>query len=380
MAISRIKVSNFKSFDELDLELRPLNVVVGANATGKSNFLEIFRFLRDLAEHGLADAVSRQGGMEFLYRRGGTGPLRVEVTESSGATLETSHGYRYALELKPQADGVFEVAREELIRRSVDSSLSRLVREGKRIEVQPDQHRVLQEALTRGSRSPRSNESVLEVRGWELPSGWKQISFFDLDPKPSKDAVPISGSSRLEPNGNNLAIVLRNLFQDEERRQEFLLLVQSILPFVGDVRVDRFTERHLLVAVQERYALSYLPASFLSDGTIEVLALIVVLYFEQAPTVLVEEPWRHLHPHLLSRLASMLQEAAQLRQIVVTTHNPELVKHAELDDLLLVHRDEQGRSRILRPSESREVQIFLENDLGVEDLFVQDLLSFGHAV
>src|SRR4051794_2873349 len=80
--LTRIKVSNFKSFDELDVELRPLNIVVGSNAAGKSNFLEIFRFLRDIAVEGLENAVSLQGGMEFLtnLQIGHTQPISVEVT------------------------------------------------------------------------------------------------------------------------------------------------------------------------------------------------------------------------------------------------------------------------------------------------------------
>jgi AAA15 family ATPase/GTPase len=56
MMIERIRLSNFKSFDELELELRPLNILVGANAAGKSNFLEIFRFVRDVSDHGLGRA------------------------------------------------------------------------------------------------------------------------------------------------------------------------------------------------------------------------------------------------------------------------------------------------------------------------------------
>ncbi|HEX5717476.1 MAG TPA: AAA family ATPase [Thermoanaerobaculia bacterium] len=79
MAITKIKVSNFKSFDKLEVELRPLNVVVGGNASGKSNFLEVFRFLRDLGRHGLEDAISLQGGMEYLnnLRIGSAQPLSI---------------------------------------------------------------------------------------------------------------------------------------------------------------------------------------------------------------------------------------------------------------------------------------------------------------
>ena len=66
MAIRKIAVSNFKSFDEIDLELRDFNILIGANASGKSNFIQIFRFLRDIQNFGLDNAISLQGGVEYL--------------------------------------------------------------------------------------------------------------------------------------------------------------------------------------------------------------------------------------------------------------------------------------------------------------------------
>ena len=64
-------------------------------------------------------------------------------------------------------------------------------------------------------------------------------------------------------------------------------------------------------------------------------------------------------------------------QIIVTTHNPEVVKYAGVDNLLLVSRGRDGFSRIYRPLEKDEIKIFLENDLGIEELFVQNLLEVG---
>src|SRR3989442_14807217 len=66
MAIRKIKVSNFKSFKNLDVELREFNALIGANASGKSNFIQIFTFLRDIVKHGLENAISLQGGTEYL--------------------------------------------------------------------------------------------------------------------------------------------------------------------------------------------------------------------------------------------------------------------------------------------------------------------------
>ena len=129
--------------------------------------------------------------------------------------------------------------------------------------------------------------------------------------------------------------------------------------------------------MRESFSEDYLPASFLSDGTIHLTALILALYFDKAPIVIIEEPERNSHPRLISKVAAMLADASKQKPVIVTTHNPELVKHARIEDLLLVHRDADGFSRISRPAENEQLRTFLENDLGVEDLYVQDLLGVG---
>lgn len=66
MAIKRIEIQNFKSFRHQAIELGQFNVLIGANASGKSNFLQIFKFISDIARHGLNNAISIQGGVEYL--------------------------------------------------------------------------------------------------------------------------------------------------------------------------------------------------------------------------------------------------------------------------------------------------------------------------
>ena len=66
ISLEHIKVRNFKSFKNLDISLNKFNIVIGANASGKSNFAQLFKFFSDIALYGLEDAISRQGGMEYL--------------------------------------------------------------------------------------------------------------------------------------------------------------------------------------------------------------------------------------------------------------------------------------------------------------------------
>jgi predicted ATPase len=321
MAIKNIKVSNFKSFDVLEVDLHPLNIVIGANAAGKSNFLEIFRFVRDISEHGVENAVSLQGGMEYLanLRIGASRPVALEIL----------------LDEHPVGFGFLLLA----------------------IDYPP------------GFRG----EVAADLRRFLGP-----LAVFDLDPKLPKKATPITGKADLEPDGSNLAIVLRNLLQNEETRKQLTLILRDLLPFVADLKVDRFADKSLLISLEESFSAgSYLPASFLSDGTIHLTALILALYFDKAPVVIIEEPERNIHPHLISKVAAMLVDASRKKQVIVTTHNPELVKHARLEDLLLVRRDAEGFSRISRPAENAQLKVFLENDLGVDELYVQDLLGVG---
>lgn len=336
--ITKVKVSNFKSFDELEVELRPLNIVVGSNAAGKSNFLEIFRFIRDIAVEGLENAVSLQGGMEFLanLQIGSTKPISVEVTSQDKYLRSFLHRdefvYRIELVSAPEYPG-FKVITE-----------------------------------------PRGVLKDLYLR---ILAGF---AIFDLDPKLPKKAAPVSGRAYLEPDGSNLALVLRNLLQNPEDQAAFIRLTQDALPFIDNLEVERFADKSLLISAKERFSDRPIPASFLSDGTIHLAALIVALYFHPASIVIIEEPERNIHPHLISKVVRMLADASRKKQVIVTTHNPELVKHADLADLLLVTRDEKGFSHVTRPAESAELKVFLENDLGVDELYVQNLLGVGHDV
>jgi len=132
----------------------------------------------------------------------------------------------------------------------------------------------------------------------------------------------------------------------------------------------------VLVRLRETYNKdTYLPASFISDGTINILALIIALYFEEKPLIVIEEPERNLHPSLLPRVVEMLKEASTNKQIIVTTQSAEIVRHTDLADLLFITRDAKGYSEIYRPGEKEEIKTFLQNEVGIEDLYIQNLLG-----
>ena len=134
MQIKKIKVSNFKSFDEVEIELGRFNVLIGANASGKSNFINILQFLKDIAEYGLDNAISMQGGVDYIrnINIGASKNLSIELhidskdkpvksfgfgkEEDERLILISAHEFRYkfSIEFNKRGRG-YNVADERLV-------------------------------------------------------------------------------------------------------------------------------------------------------------------------------------------------------------------------------------------------------------------------
>lgn len=416
MSLKRIGVTNFKSFEELEVELSKFNVLIGANASGKSNFVQIFQFLREIANFGLKNAVSMQGGVEYLrnINIGASENLSLKVVsdkEFKFLGIQTKEGllgikifettYEFALKFRRRGLG-FEIAKDNLTQKC---KFVRLERPKKKIEekeeigqgeiilsrangkVKIDLHKPEQISIEEDDIYPPflredklfPSTLLLENPFFFMPRLYRifsDISIYDFDPKLPKKATPITGKAELEEDGNNLSIILKNITESREKRRKLFDFVKDLLPFIGNLDVEKFADKSLLFKLQEIYfANQYLPASLISDGTINITALIVALYFEEKLLTIIEEPERNIHPYLISKVVNMMKDASQKKQIIVTTHNPEIVKYAGTDNILLVSRDEKGFSTVSRPIDKKEVKTFLQNEIGIEELYIQNLLG-----
>ena len=442
VAITKLTVENFKSFDKLEVEMRPFNIVVGSNASGKSNFLDVFRFLRDIEARSLESAIGIRGGAETLrnFNLDENQVLRIRVetddiqrhlvkvvadsalgAESDQTTYELSihfgeseAGFEVVtdrlvehftiLELHPAADldgsdarfwvprvtvPVYSAPGMYVERRNLGSGKTLYFREGDSIKCcveLPEGIPFTEEdfSIRHGSswELGRPQEGMLErfPRLVFLSGGIRSlanISAYDFDPRKAQQAVPPTGSRELDSSAENLAVVLRDILRRPESKNRLINLVSALLPFVSDLGVEEFGFGQLITTLTERFSDEghRLPAAFASDGTIACLALVVALYFQESSVAIFEEPDRHVHPHLASRVMQMMNEVTDTTQVIVTTHNPELLRHANLEDILLVTRGSDGNSEVTRPADSEVVNLFLQNELGVEDLFAQDLLA-----
>ncbi len=412
MTIKRIRISNFKSFKDLELELGNLNVLIGANASGKSNFIQVFKFLRDIKINGLDNAISMQGGIEYMRNIavGASKNLSLEVayhpSEVLGFTVKKDKKlirldpievtYKLNMSFKRRGLG-FEIPEERF---SLVCKLFELEKQNgktkEKEELGPGEIIIAKAygkleklELKKSNNIPVEEEDVFSSC-WKERRPSKELlieflhfpvipiphaSIYDFDPKLPKRAIPITGKAELEEDGNNLAIALNNILKDRDRKRKFSNLIKDLLPFVEGIDTEKFADKSLLFKLKESYFRGPLPASLISDGTINITALIMALYFDKNPLTIIEEPERNIHPHLISKVIEMMKEASKDKQIVVTTHNPEVVRYAGLENILLVSRDKKGFSTISRPADKEEVKTFLKNEIGIEELYVQDLLG-----
>jgi len=416
MTIKTLKLKNFKSYKDVEVHLGWFNVLIGANASGKSNLIRALEFLRDIRRHGLDDAIQRQGGAEYLtnLNLGIDQPLSMQAVFSAELDkrmpiiawsrigkadlallpVEVTYGFSIAFSKK---GAEFEIADDRL---TLKSEFRTFERDGG----QPQSGKplglgevVFSSDGERGSVKVTPPEGVsladyeifrglfsgsVPRRSLILPHVWfligltfEDIALYDFDPRLPKKATPITGRADLEEDGSNLAIVLKNIIENPGRQRKLRNFMQDLVPFVADLGVERFADKSLLFSLMETYAKKgYLPASLVSDGTINITALIAALYFEKKSVAIIEEPERNIHPSLISKTVAMMKDASMGKQIIVITHNPEVVKHADIGDVLLVSRNREGFSTISRPAEQDDVKVFLKNEMGLEELFVQNLL------
>ncbi len=399
MVVTRIKASNFKSFKDIDIRLNKFNMLVGANASGKTNFIQIFKFLRDLTNHGLENAVSMQGGVEYLrsINIGASENLDISFEYIFEKNIKVKNIWihikscEYNLSIKFTKKGCFiqqEFIKLNCERWSNDKNILgrgyiELIPDSKKIKINSDIKDSNDNDIPIADYPPfnilnsiYSPDTFLRVTLFILGSVdfLNNISFYDIDPKLPKKAAPISGKIDLEEDGSNIALVMKHLFGDKEKKRKFSNLINDILPFVEDVGVEKFADQSLLFTLKENYfKKEFMPASLVSDGTINIAALIVALYFSKNGFTVIEEPERNMHPKLMSKLMSFMKDASENKQILITTHNPELVKYADINDLLLVSRGKDGYSNVTCPSEIEDLHHFLENDIGLGEIHTDDL-------
>ncbi|PZT72110.1 MULTISPECIES: AAA family ATPase [unclassified Streptomyces] len=349
-SLTRVRLRHYRSIAEADVDLGRLLLLVGPNGSGKSNFLDALRLLSDALQTSLDQALRTRGGVAEVRRRSTGHPTHFSIDlEFRGPGFEGAYGF----EVAAVRGGGFRVSRENCAVRT-DA-------EGSEGERRADAHfRIDKGALTDASEPvmpPVSGQRLYLVSAAGLDAfrpvfdGLAGISVFSLNPDVMRQPQTPDTGEFLHRDGANIASVLHRLEPADKRRIEEYL--QQIVPGMHEVSRTELGNWETLEFAQDVPGAKNpwrFPAQSVSDGTLRALGVLVALFAGTGPTlstVGIEEPESALHPAAAGVLLDALRDASERRQVIVTSHSPDLLdRHDfELSQLRAV-RSIAGETRI----------------------------------
>jgi predicted ATPase len=362
LRFTRIELRNWKNFARVDVPLSPRTIVVGPNASGKSNFLDAFRFLRDLVQAeggGLAPAVNkvRQGmsKVRSLHARGVNSEVVVKVTVRD----EAGHGWRYELAFTHQSSAnSTPVVKREIVDRLLpdDTAENKLMR--------PDPA----DAKDKTRLTETAIESVNANQNFRpLAEFLRTVSYLHLVPQLLREGqMPLTEGLGSDQYGRDL---LERMRQTSPRiRDGRLKRIKEILKAVTTqieelkLAVDERGRPHLEAKFSQwRPQGAYQNETQLSDGTLRLIGLLWSLQ-EKAGPLLLEEPELSLHFAIVRRLAPFLARAQRMghgRQVILSTHSEDLLMDPGIaaEEVLLVRPANEGSEIIAAPDIANVVRL-----------------------
>lgn len=370
--VVRLKVENYRTLRNLKIDrLSPFTVLVGPNGSGKSTFFDIFAFPGDCFTDGVRRACDNRGGIAEMRSRGTTGPVTVEITYESLVTLNkrsTRRKLTYHLSLGEDAGR--PVVEKELLRWSGNPGPGRPThvidseRGSGRIADQEsgekEEHSLSHPDLLAVSALGqfRNHPRVMALK--DFVSSW-YMSYLNVD---DERRSPVAGpQERLSKTGDNLTNVLQYLKENHPSRLENIIeQLKEAVPGLGEVTYKTSPDGRLVLLVRDQQFEEPVPARYVSDGTLKMLAYSTVLADPfPSPFIGIEEPENFLYSSLLPGLAARCREATRNSQVLVTTHSPEFVGACQPDEVLALFRGPDGYTRVARPSESDVVLAMMES-------------------
>ncbi|MCV6614961.1 MAG: AAA family ATPase [Cellvibrionaceae bacterium] len=359
--INNLTIQGFKSIEDLrKLRLDSLNILIGANGVGKSNFVSYFSMLSEMIAERLQVWTSKQGGADRVLSYG------IKETNVFSSYVEFGiNGYKFDLE--PTVDGGFTFAREALF---FDGPFY-----GKDWTELGAGH---SEAKLKDKYEQGYNGGVADYC-YSSISSWRVYHFHDTSITAGvKRLGELHDNKYLRSDASNLAAFLYSLKRDnKEAYDKIVKTIRLAIPFFDDFVLDpkklASEEEQIRLLWKQKDSDYALWPSQLSDGSIRFICLVTALLQPKPPsTIIIDEPELGLHPYAISLLAGLLRSASKRMQVIVSTQSAPLVDEFSIDDLIVVER-EKGATVFKRLSEDDFVNWL--NDYTVSELWQKNILG-----
>lgn len=352
MHLKRIQLANLKSIKECAIDLKMINILIGANGAGKSNFIGVFPLLANLFAHKLQLYVSQNGGPDAMlhFGRKASGSLGIHITFVKGS---------YDLVLEPTVDNRL-IFRDEAISKNGKAAQS------------PSAG-----SLETGvAMLPKDAAAIARAL-----AGIRVYHFQDTsDTALVKQLRSVNDNEYLQPDASNLAAILYRLMKHHKKHFSLIVnVIRMVAPFFDDFRLRPHPDNSDIIELEWLELGNSVPfkAHVLSDGTLRFICLAVLLLQPEdyRPHVLViDEPELGLHPLALRLLASMLKSASAESQIIVATQSVELLNEFDVSDVIVADRNENGTT--LSRLEEKELADWLK-DYTLGELWERNIVGGG---
>ena len=383
--IEYMKVQNFRALRCVEFkDLTPLTVLLGPNGSGKSTVFDVFAFLAECFESGLRRAWDRRGRAKELKSRGTEGPIDIEikyreqknspvitynlqVDEKNGSPVVMQESMRWRRQRygSPYRFLVYQEGQGSAISGEYPDH------QDERVEIPltaPDLLAV--NALGQFAEHPRVAALRNFITGW-------YVSYLSAD---SARGQPEAGpQERLSRSGDNLANVIQHLAERyPERMEDIFDRLRQRVPRIERVLSDIMQDGRLLLQIKDAPFSEPVLARFASDGTLKMLAYLVMLYDPEPPPFIgIEEPENFLHPRLLPDLAEECRAACERTHLLVTTHSPFFLNALRPREVRILWRDEQGYTQTRRVADVQGIAEMMEEGGQLGDLWMEGYFRVG---
>lgn len=386
--ITKLSIEGFKSFGSPaeTIELGPLNFVVGANASGKTNLIYGLRFLHNALVQDVSYAVSAMGGNaevrnKRLRQRREPKPVRLSfrIEKEVGyhiirgpegkpeSSVARSFDYELVLDLRSD-DTTPNIESERLRVETItkgETSIVGLDRTGRKVVV-IDRGREEDDDTIHIPEQEASRLALAGVGFFSVPTAIlgeevKSWRFHNFVPSIARQPYRQEPDAVLGPAGEKLAAVLSKMSSDQ--RASIAEGLRAIVPGLKGIRTTKLPIEDTLAfqIVEDKLKAAINPAS-VSDGTVRLLALLVVTTWSvrNSSLIAIEEPENGVHPHLAEYLVDILKSASEESQVVVTTHAPDLLDHLEPHQVILCDK-EDGFTKLMKASSVSDIERFRQH-------------------
>jgi predicted ATPase len=386
--IEYLRVENYRALASLKIkDITPLTVLLGPNGSGKSTVFDVFNFLSECFTVGLRGAWDRRGRFRELRTRGASGRIAFELRYREAPDAEPA---TYHLEVD-EVDGAPVVAVEWLKWRRVAPGRAGApykildFENGKGWVISGQQPERTDEKVREGLDEPdmlavstlgrlEKNARVAALR--RFISDW-YVSYLSVsDTRGQPDA---GAQERLTKTGDNLANVIQYLSdRQSDRLEEIFKKLRKRVPQLEKVVVELMTNGQLLLQIKDAPFERPVLSKFASDGTMKMLAYLVVMNSPSMPPFIgIEEPENFLHPRLLPGLAEECRAATDRSQLLVTTHSPFFLNATRPEEVRVLYRDERGFTQVIRAADIRGVRDFVAAGASLGHLWLEGHFGVG---